>query len=223
MNYVTFQNKVAHNTIVLKEALNSNKSRMSVLSQLHTWDTGPGELHDNIIMSKAFDILPAAYLGLLANTKQNGFDAFAVLPNNNIINYELKTACRKGSEAWKTKEGTLYFGARTTKNDKVSIRSAFNASYSLQTFKNIQTKRVKTILMVSDLDDNSINYFDAYELDGNTIISYLTRTNCKNRTIKFGTFYNNGHRSETVVELEGFQNWENKIRENAPIKKIGVP
>lgn len=223
MNYRTFRKRVSHNTRVLKEALDNNESRISILTKLYTWDSKPGELNDSEILANAFDLLPAAYLGLLASTKKTGFDAFSVSPNNQITNYELKTACRRGSDVWKTKSGTLYIGNRTTKQDKANIRSSFNASYTLQTLKNIQTKRVKTVLMVSDIDDHSINYFDAYELDGNTIINYLVRTKCKNRAIKFVTFYNNGCRAKTVVELEGFENWENRIRKNAPTKRIGFP
>jgi hypothetical protein len=221
MNYTTFCERVEHNTKILKKALKHKKSRISILTDLYTWDTAPGELHDSEIISNAFDILPAAYLGLLANTKKNGTDAFAVDSNNQITNYELKTATIRGADVWKTVRGTLYKGNRTTEYDKVNVRSALNASYKLWTSNNVNSKRIKTVLLVSDTDNNSINYFDAYELDGNTIFNYLIRTKSKNRTIKFGTFYNYGQRSDTVVPLEGIESWENNIRRSAPIKKNG--
>jgi hypothetical protein len=216
MNYKEFQRRVDHNTQILKSALESKEPILSILPKIYTYDTKPGELNSSALLRKGHDMLPAAYLGLLANTSRVGADAFKVLGNNHKIKYELKTSEINSDLIWAGALGGLYLGSpgRTT---KISLTSALAAQYTLDTEDIIESKNLNTVLMISDSKKDG--YITAYELDGETIISYINRTSNKTRDIKLCTFQKHGWNAQTVIPLMGFEQWKKSIVDKISFKE----
>ena len=216
MNHQTFCKRVNHNTKILKRAIAENRPIVSILGDLYTWTSKPGELHSSVIMRNAHDLIPSAYLGLLANVDNNGIDAFEVDSTNNIINYELKTAEIRSRTVWKGARGALYIGSLKTPKDKASVASFLTAKYVFSKNTNRTTKYMKTVLMVCDTDGQD-GYFDAYEMSGTPLINFLNKKT--NRIlIKLSAFMNQGKKAKTTVPLEGYHSWKNRISQTAPLK-----
>lgn len=220
-NYRTFRRRVEHNTKVLKKALRRGQTLTNILDKLYTWTTKPGELHTSVILRNAHDIIPAAYLGLLVNIEPTGVDAFKMDSKNKCIQYELKTTEIRGKKIWQGVKGGLYIGNPMSKSKYSGITSDMTASYNCLSANTLHSKHIKTVLMVCDTDGTQDGYFDAWELEGNTIAKHLKhKFNRTSVTISLGTFMREGKRSNTVVKLEGFQNWKNRIKSMAPIIKV---
>lgn len=221
MNYRTFRACVNHNTKVLKLAIAEGRPIVSILGDLYTWTSKPGELHSSVIMRNAHDLIPAAYLGLLANVNNTGTDAFEVDKNNTIIHCELKTSEIRSRTIWKGSRDALYIGSLSTPKDKASVASFLSAKYAFSKNTNRTTKYMKTILMVCDTDGPD-GYFDAYEMSGSPLIKFLNKKS--NRIlIKFSAFMNQGTKAKTTVPLEGYHNWRNRIAQTAPLKVYKQP
>lgn len=216
MNYTEFSRRVNHNTDILKDTISKGDPVITILPKIYTWNTDPGELKSSVLLQKGHDMLPASYLGLLANTDRVGADAFKVLGNNHRIAYELKTSEVNSDLVWMGWNGGLYLGTPGA-TTKVALTSSLCATYSLHTEEIIDSKNLSTILMISDSKVDG--YIDAYELDGDTIISYINRTENRKRTIKLGTFRKNGWNADTVVELTGFMEWKRSIMHKATLKR----
>ncbi len=223
MNYRTFRHRVNHNTKVLKTAIAEGRPIVSILGDLYTWCSKPGELHSSVIMRNAHDLIPAAYLGLLANMSKNGTDAFDVDKNNNVIHCELKTAEIRSRTIWKGKRGALYIGNLTTKQDKQQVSSMLTAKYKFSKNTNRSTKYMRTIFMVCDTDGPD-GYIDAYEMSGQPLINFLNKSTKSNVIlIKLCAFMNQGKKAKTTVPLEGYNVWAKKIAETAPLKVYNQP
>lgn len=214
MSYRTFRRRVAHNTKILKEAIARDEALINILPKLYTWTTKPGELHSSVIVRNAHDMLPAAYLGLLVNIDANGIDAYSVKTDGTVVYYELKTSEIRSSKIWKGPQGGLYIGNPANKNLYKGITSAMSAMYSALSEKVLESKRMKTILLVCDTD-GSDGYFDAFELEADVIMDKICNR-IGSVKIPLGSFINSGARAKTVVEVEGFDNWRNRIRNAAP-------
>lgn len=227
MDYNEFTRRVNHNTRVLTDALANKTPLTNILSNLATYTSLPGQLHSSVIMRNAHDILPSAYLGLLANLDSNGTDAFKVCKNKRIIPYELKTSEINSDLIWKTVRGTLYIGKANIEHQNACVKSKLNASYNLKSLANTHSKRMKTILLVSDVNSAMTDgYFAAYQLLPDVVMEkYLLkqRNNSKsgNITIKLGSFMMNGQVAKTVVPLLGFNDWEENVRKKARILAPG--
>lgn len=216
MNYNEFQRRVDYNTQVLKDTIAANEPIINILPKIYTYDTEPGELNSSVLLRKGHDMLPATYLGLLANTARNGADAFKVLGNNHKVMYELKTSEINSDLVWLGNRGGMYLGTpgRTT---KICLTSALSAAYSLDTEDIIDSKNLNTVLLISDSKKDG--YITAYELDGETIISYINRTANRKRDIKLCTFMKHGWNAKTVIPLMGFTAWKKSIIDKAPFKR----
>jgi hypothetical protein len=79
---------------------------------------------------------------------------------------------------------------------------------------------MRTVLMVVDTDEMLVknSYIDAWELSGDAVVEYLSRSNVKQRTIKLGSFMMQGRQSETVVPLMGFEKFRDKLERQAPFR-----
>lgn len=221
MSYSTFRRRVRHNTAVLRDALASGRSLITIIPELYTWTTAPGELHSSILIRNAHDMLPSAYLGLLPNIQSNGIDAFRVTADGQLIQYELKTAEICGDKVWKGPRGGLYLGDNRSKTTKIGVTSSLNASYNLRTIGNAATKRMRTVLMISDTS-GADGYFDAWELDGDTIMDEYIGDRIGQLDIKLSSFMLHGRRASTVVPLRGFEDWKAEIAVRAPLKLTGA-
>jgi hypothetical protein len=219
-SYRTFRRRVAHNTRVLKNALRKGKSLVTIIDQLYTWTTKPGELHSSVLIRNAHDIIPAAYLGLLVNVNATGIDAFKMNIKNQRIDYELKTAEIRGNKIWQGIKGGLYIGNSVSRDKFSGITSQMTASYNFSTKNIINSKHIKTVLMVCDTSGRD-GYFDAWELDGSLIAKFL-KPKLGNVTISLGTFMREGKQAKTVVDMEGFSNWRQRIADIAPVKLVGT-
>lgn len=214
-----FARRVNHNTRILKAALATKESLINILPKLYTYTTEPGKLHSSVIIRNAHDMLPAAYLGLLVNVHNNGVDAYEVDKNGVLIFYELKTSEVPSDLIWKGAQGGLYLGNSAKKSQTVGLTSHLHASYQFTTEAIINSKRMRTILMVCDTNGED-GYFDAWELDGDIVVDHYIKGRTGNITIKLGSFMKNGHRATTVVPLRGFEDWREEVAAKAPRKVI---
>jgi hypothetical protein len=212
MNHSEFSRRVSHNTKVLKETIKAKKPVIDILSKIYTFDTEPGELNSAILLRKGHDMLPATYLGLLANTKRVGADAFKFQRNNCKVSYELKTSEVNSKLIWKGVRGGLYLGLPGNTQRSATLTSSLSAQYTLDTQNIIASKNINTVLMISD--SNKDGYVAAYALDGETVVEYINRTSCKNREVKLCTFQAYGKEIETVIPLIGFDAWKQSIISN---------
>ena len=215
MEKIEFDRRVAHNTSVLLEALNNDVPLTAILHRVYTWKYAPGELHFNILLRNGFDIIPSLFLGVLANCDANGIDAHEVLNNGEIVDIEIKTSEVRTSRLWAGAQGGLYSGLQNTKTRRVALTSGLAAAYQCYSSENKLSKNMRTVFMITDTDELN-TYIDAYEMEGDTVMKYLFLSNCKNRSIKLGSFMKEGHQSSTVVPLEGFDNWKRRIRNKVP-------
>lgn len=221
MNYQTFRTRVNHNTKVLSEALDTNQPIITILPKLYTWTTTPEDnLHSSILMRKAHDLLPAAYLGLLVNVEATGIDAFKMTNKNEIIPYELKTSEIGSKAIWRGVRGGFYTGTNVRSTTKVAVSSYLSAAYNFHTKENHNVKRIKTVLLTSDTDGYD-GYFDAWELDGNIIIDKYVKKRTGTVTVKLSSFMIHGSRAKTTVPLEGYKKWKTRVFKNAPTKLKG--
>ena len=227
IDYKTFTKLTRFNTALLKQAIKNGTPLTDILSSLKTLSsvTKKEPLHNSIIMRKAFDLLPAAYLGLLAYTKPNGPDAIRVMPDGEIIDYELKTSEINSKSLWQSAGGTVYRGAVNNKDYRASLKANFGATYKLYTSGMVNSKNMRTVLMCADVAGKD-GYFDAWELSGDQIVDRLQTDmwgNSKDPTtqaktkISLNTFHNFGTPAETVIRLKGYDKWLSEILGNLPV------
>lgn len=208
---ILFAEKVNHNTAMLHSAIQSGRTIVSILSELHTLSNRPGELHSSVLMRNAHDIIPAAYLGLLASVNTNGVDAYHIGADGTVTEYELKTAEVRGHQIWKGPRGGLRVGEFGRTSKSCGVTSYLNAKYDIT--NNLHSKNLKTALLVCDTDGPD-GYFDAWELDGSIVMRRLNeRTG--SLSIKLGTFMRYGRQANTVVPVRGYDDWAREIRRNA--------
>lgn len=216
MNYNEFKRRVAYNTEVLKDALESDIPLTAILHKVYTWKYDPGEAHTHILMRNAHDITPSLFLGVLASCESNGIDAYEVKPNGDVIDIEIKTSESNSNKMWQGVGGGLYTGLQNTETRRVSVASGMAAAYTCHSEKNKLSKNMRTIFMITDTAGAN-TYIDAYELSGDVVIEYLYRSDCKTRSIKFGSFLKSGFKTKTVVDLEGYYTWKWRILDKAPV------
>lgn len=217
MKYGAFRRRIRHNTAVLKKALDQREKLITILPNLYTMTTGPGELHSSVMIRNAHDILPSAFIGALASINANGTDAYQITPNDEEIQIELKTSEIDSRKVWKGVRGGLYTGKCNSKASKVAVTSHLNASYQFDSEAIKNEKRVKTVLIVCDTASEIDTYFDAWEIDGNILVDEYLH-NKTTAAIKLGSFMLHGKRAKTVVDLEGIDTWKKRVGANAPIK-----
>ena len=221
MHYEEFARRVEHNTSILKTALDNNVNLINIADKLYTWTTEPGELSFSVLMRNLHDIIPAAVLGALSNTSPNGADAYTVDETGVINVIEIKTAEIRSSKIWKGSKGGLNLGISDKKNSRRALTSAMQAKYKLHTHDNLLSKNMKTVLFIVDSDNvySPNSYIDAWEMKGEHVIEYLTRTNCRDRNIKLCSFMKIGHQTKTTVNLLGFENFKKMLEDTVPSKK----
>jgi hypothetical protein len=210
-----FNKRVKHNEKILKHALKNKICLSDILSKLYTWQSEPGELHFSVLLRNSYDIIPSAYLGALANINNNGIDAFIMHEEDDIEGVEIKTSEINSSKIWKGKKGGLYVGIGHTENQRSTLASRLEASYSLHTYENLESKNMRTVIFISDTN-NTNTYIDAWEMDGGTVVDYLKRTDSITRTIKLGSFMKCGKRADTKVKLEGFEKFKARMLKTVP-------
>ena len=211
-----FDEKVEHNLEILVNALANNVCLSSILSKLYTWQTAPGETHFSVLLRNSYDIIPSAFLGSLANMNNNGVDAYVMHSDSDIENLEIKTSEINSSKIWQGAKGGLYVGIGTDYNQRSTVTSRLEASYSLRTYENLKSKNMRTILFISDTN-NTNTYVDAWEMSGSKIIDYLELSKCVSRTIKLGSFMKCGKQTDTLVKLEGYENFKNRMQKTVPL------
>jgi len=227
MTYSEFKRRVDHNTTVLKKAIAEKEKLIRFTPDLYTMTTEPGELHSSILFRKGPDLLPSVYYGALANVESTGVDAYKITATGDIINLEFKTSEIDSKKVWKGQGNGLYVGKSNSDRDKITVTSKLCASYSMLTSSIQEAKRIKTVLMVCDTSSDSEldTYFDAWEIDGNIIVDKYFKKNqttgkdkpkINKATIKLGSFMKHGVRAETVIPLEGIENWKRRVSKFAP-------
>jgi hypothetical protein len=217
MTYDEFNDAVAYNKRMLEHVLKNGKSLTEVLHLLKFWNANPSP-HWTQLCLNSFDLISAAYLGLLADINRQGTDAYRVLPTGSVEKYELKTGSIKGDCIWKGPRGGLYVG-EPVKNKYAAITSKLSASYAIHTTENINSKRMRTVLLITDEADPD-GFIDAWEMDGDIVVDNYIKNRKGNLTIKLGSFMKHGKRAETVIPLEGFDAWSDRIRKLAPMQRI---
>jgi len=220
MDYQEFKRRVDYNTNVLQNALTDNIPLTMIASEVYTWNNAPGETNFSILMRNMHDIIPSVFLGALASLDNNGIDAYIVQPDNTLEELEIKTSEVASKRVWRGARGGLYTGIGQGKTQKAALTSGLQASYTLHTWENLQSKNMRTVLMVVDTDEMLVknSYIDAWELTGDAVVEYLGRSNVKQRTIKLGSFMMQGRQSETVVPLMGFEKFRDQLERHAPFR-----
>ena len=217
MTYDEFTDAVAYNKRMLEQVLAHGKNLTEVLHLLRFWNANPSPHWTQLCMN-AFDLIPSAYLGLLADISRQGTDAYRVLPDGSVEKYELKIGTIKGDCVWKGPKGGLYVG-EPIENRYSSVTSKLTATYTIHSVSNIDRKRIKTILLISD-ESEADGFIDAWEMDGNTIVDQYLKERKGTLDIKLGSFMKHGKRADTLIPLEGFDAWSDRIRELAPMHRI---
>jgi len=217
MTYREFRKRVNHNTAVLRHALETGKPLITILPDLYTMTSKPGELHSSTLMRNSHDMLPAAYYGALANLNTNGADAYTISPKGDETKIEFKTSEIDSRKVWQGPLGGLYVGKENTASDRTAVTSVLCASYALHTDSIKQAKKIKTVLMVSDTA-GADGYFDAWEMDGDTVLDKYLHNKGYKADIKLGSFMKHGRRARTVVALRGVESWMVDVRKTAPVK-----
>lgn len=210
MEKTEFDRRVAYNTEVLKAAVEKDTPLTSILHQVYTWEYKPGEAHFSILIRNAYDIIPSLFLGVLARCNTNGIDAHDINESGEIVDVEIKTSETAKSKIWKTAGETLYVGLQNVKSRRRAFTSSISASYACHSDINKKSKNMRTVLMITDTDGDN-TYIAAYELEGEVVMKYLNRSDCKTRDIKFATFMNYGHRCETVIPLKGIDKFKQDV------------
>jgi hypothetical protein len=199
----------------LKAALAKKHNLITILPDLYTMTSHPGQLTSSTLMRNAHDILPAVYYGALANLDNNGADAFVIKPNGQQIKIEFKTSEIDSRRVWQGIRGGLYTGKANNRVSRSAVTSSLAASYSLHTESIKQAKNIKTVLMICDAVTDG--YFDAWELDGETVVQGYLHDKGYQATIKLGSFMKHGRQAKTVVPLIGLRAWEHNVRKSAPM------
>lgn len=218
MNKAEFDQRVKHNTKVLKKALKNNQSLITTLDKIYTWTSKPGELHFNVLLRNGYDMIPSLFLGALANINANGIDCYRVLNNNDIEHLEIKTSEINSLSIWKGPKGGLFVGKGYKETQRSAITSKLQASYAFHTKENIDTKNMRTVLFICDTN-NSNTFIDAWEMSGNDVLNYLKLSDNRYRSIKFSSFMKVGKQTKTVVKLEGFDKFKKRIEKVVPSKE----
>lgn len=216
VTYTTFKTRVEYNTQVLLDALEQDLPLCAILHKVYTWEYEPGEAHFSILMRNAHDIIPSLFLGVLANCDNNGIDAFEIQEDESVIEIEIKTSEVRSNKIWSGPQGGLYTGIQNTKTRRAALTSGLAASYTCHTEANKLSKNMRTVFMMTDTNGPN-TYIDAYELEGEAVLKYLNLSDCKSRGIKLGSFMKEGRRCKTAVELEGFENFRDRIGRTAKI------
>lgn len=220
VSYDEFTRRVAHNTAVFKNALETDTHLVDVCSQLYTMTSEPGGLTFSILIRNLHDIIPSVFLGALASVNNNGVDAYIIHADGTVECLEIKTAEINSASVWRGPKGGLYLGKGTAITQKCALTSYINASYNCQTVENMHSKNMRTILLFSDTSGKYApnTFIDAWEMKGDTIVDYLARSDCKQRTIKLGSFMKNGNRCDTVFPLMGTEQFIQQVSANAPTR-----
>jgi hypothetical protein len=216
ITYKEFRKRVNHNNKVLQQALASGQSLITILPDLYTMTSKPGELHSSTLMRNAHDMLPAAYYGALANLDNNGADAYVKHHNGEEIKIEFKTSEIDSRKVWQGPRGGLYIGKQNKSSDRTAVTSVLCASYAMHTDSIKQAKKIKTVLMICDVA-GADGYFDAWEMDGDIVLNKYLHDKGYKADIKLGSFMKHGRRARTVVPLLGIEKWTANVRPNAPV------
>jgi hypothetical protein len=216
MTYREFRKRVNHNTAVLRKALETGQSLITILPDLYTMTSKPGELHSSTLMRNSHDMLPAAYYGALANLDNNGADAYVISPKGDETKIEFKTSEIDSRKIWQGPRGGLYIGKQNTPSDRTGVTSVLCASYALHTDSIKQAKKIKTVLMICDIAGTD-GYFDAWEMDGDTVLNNYLHNKGHKADIKLGSFMKHGRRARTLVALRGVESWMADVRTNAAV------
>lgn len=213
MDYKEFKYRVTYNSAVIKDALYKNEKIVTVIDNLYTFDSKPKELSSLTLVRKAYDIIPACYIGALASVKSNGTDAYIVDEENNIEHLEIKTSEVVGEQIWQGPKGGIRVGVNTG-ND---LKTALGANYTIQTQKIVESKKMRTVLMIAD--NRFEGFVDSYEIDSNNT-GNLIQEKMKLKqsfSIGFHEFLKHGKQSQSMIPMMGYYNWIDIIKKTAPV------
>lgn len=213
MDYKEFNYRVTYNSAVIKEALYQNKKIVTVLDDLYTFDSKPKELSSLTLVRKAYDIIPACYIGALASIKSNGTDAFIVDQDNNVEHLEIKTSEVAGDQIWQGPKGGIRVGA----NSGSDLKSALGANYTIQTERIIDSKKMRTVLMIAD--NRFEGFIDSFEIEPENIGNLITEKMTLKQSFSIGLheFLRHGKPSTSTIPMMGYNNWIDIIRKTAPV------
>lgn len=213
MDYREFKYRVTYNSSVIKEALDKNEKIVTVLDNLYTFDSKPKELSSLTLVRKAYDIIPACYIGALASIKSNGTDAYIVDKENNIEHLEIKTSEVIGDQIWQGPKGGIRVGA----NSGSDLKSALGANYTIQTEKIVESKKMRTVLMIAD--NRFEGFIDSFEIEPSNIGNLIEGKMKLKQSFSIGLheFLRHGKPAESMIPMMGYYNWIDIIRKTAPV------
>lgn len=221
MDYPEFQRRVLYNTKVLVNGIIAGTNLLELASRVYTWHYAPGELHFSVLQRKSHDIIPSLFLGLLAQVDVTGVDANEMLPDGSIVDVEIKTSEINSREIWAgpgrwstDPNPGLYTGIQNIQGRRTAITSRLCGAYHCNSDSCKSSKNMRTVLMIADTAGEN-SYVDGFELDGDTVMDYLNRSDCASRTIKLASFLKAGKPCKTVWPLETFPIWKSRIAAKA--------
>lgn len=224
-----YRKRVEYNTKIAQSYYEKEGATglISMLPYLYAFDGKTSELHIAFLIKNAYDIIPSVLLGYLPCVTNHGADGIALV-GNKFVELEYKWATTNTENNWTTdlRKKVIYRGLANTKTRRQCFRSSIQGAFQVHSDACIESKRRRTILLVSDSSVPDCIFVDAFELDGDTTHKYISGTNCygrerttKFRNIKVATFLNQGrsvkHRSFLDDGIR-FEDYENLLLENLP-------
>lgn len=219
-----FERRVNENTAEYKR----QKSRNSFdIKRFHGFDAVAGELGRYELSKKPQDILGSVELGFLPILRKNtGVDAMRLGPCG-FIGIELKSSYTDERKFVRTERGAVYsatpgkiINGEIRKNDTTSLKSNYNASYSI--VGNIEAKYVETYLLI--IDSRTDRLIDCHVMTADNIKNYLSKRiipNSGSVQIKLSIFEKYGYRyTDTILPILGFDAWKESLIPNMPLVKV---
>jgi len=218
-----YNKRVNENTL---EYIRQQEVNSYDIKKYHGFDVCAGELSRCKLSSKTHDILCAVVLGFLPILdKRVGHDAIR-LDDTIFTPVELKTSYADESKFIKTKKDIIYsttpgkiINGNISSNDTTSLKSCYNASYSIK--DNITQKGIDTYLVLMDSRNDDI--IDCFIITSANMISYLdgrTLSASGGLQIKLAIFLKIGKRSSSHIPVIGFETWSNNLLPLLPLVRV---
>lgn len=211
MDLDLYRKSYNHNASIVKKCLDT---RTCDFSDIVFWEGVRGrDLGFDELCSKWADVLGCSLIGALPSVERSGADGFIIYGSDPTTPREVETkVCGiRQSELAVGARGGLYYSTNLENwYSKCAITSQFSGQFKTMTEETMLTKKRDTFLILFDKTENKT--IDAHRIDGETALSLLeSKKNNASITIKLGAFQKYGHRMSTLWEVEGFDNWRDRM------------
>lgn len=179
------------------------------VTKYHLAHKEKGKTSIPMLLKHIHDIYGAAMTGCLPTLTGKGFDAIH-MENGITRPIELKTSYVTSENLW-SNNGILY-ASSCRKRSGTKVEARLRAEYHL--YSGADSKMIDTTLIC--MDSLSGELICAYSLPAHVIFSRLSTNNTIRKTISLKYFMDNGHKTHTIIDQIGFNNWYKKMVEISP-------